>query len=329
MDYAMYSRVIIGVCIVVGILLVLLLGRGTRQKDRHVSTGRTGSPAFEKWKKQISTNCSSQNLKDFQLFLTQYGGGYVKRRDGRVIYRDFLGREKGDLKGIFFHSVIPSRKISTEEKEAFRRYLCQIGVQGIGERPEYEKFDGKLRNKEEDLDEWEKKEAGNKGELLVRQYLKSLNEREYFVISGVVLKYQGKTRELDHIIVGNDVVFILETKAFGMSGSENGSNKAVLTIHNDNWVLHKNGHDKTLKSPTEQVTQEAALMKEIIENPFIDIKPVVVLANPSLVLEKKETLPYEVTKLKDLAAYIQANNKQMTSEDMQDAIRRIDKSRIK
>ena len=50
MDYAMYSRVIIGVCIVVGILLVLLLGRGTRQKDRHVSTGRTGSPAFEKWK---------------------------------------------------------------------------------------------------------------------------------------------------------------------------------------------------------------------------------------------------------------------------------------
>lgn len=94
MDYAMYSRVIIGVCIVVGILLVLLLGRGTRQKDRHVSTGWTGSPAFEKWKKQISTNCSSQNLKDFQLFLTQYGGGYVKRRDGRVIYRDFLGRER-------------------------------------------------------------------------------------------------------------------------------------------------------------------------------------------------------------------------------------------
>ena len=70
-------------------------------------------------------------------------------------------------------------------------------------------------------------------------------------------------------------------------------------------------------------------MKEIIENPFIDIKPVVVLANPSLVLEKKGTLTYEVTKLKDLAAYIQANNKQMASEDMQDAIRRIDKSRIK
>lgn len=162
MDYAMYSRVIIGVCIVVGILLVLLLGRGTRQKDRHVSIGRTGSPAFEKWKKQISTNCSSQNLKDFQLFLTQYGGGYVKRRDDRVIYRDFLGREKGDLKGIFFHSVIPSRKISTEEKEAFRRYLCQIGVQGIGERPEYEKFDGKLRNKEEDLDEWEKRKPATR-----------------------------------------------------------------------------------------------------------------------------------------------------------------------
>ncbi len=310
MDYEIYSQMIIGVCIVVGILLVLLLGRGTRREDRHVSTGRTGSPAFEKWKKQISTNCSSQNLKDFQLFLTQYGGGYVKRRDGRVIYRDFLGREKGDLKGIFFHSVIPSRKISTEEKEAFRRYLCQIGVQGIDERRE-------------------KKEAGNKGELLVRQYLKSLSEREYFVISGVVLKCQGKTRELDHIIVGNDVIFILETKAFGMSGSENGSNKAVLTIHNDNWVLHKNGHDKILKSPTEQVAQETAIMKEIIENPFIDIKPVVVLANPSLVLEKKGTLTYEVTKLKDLAAYIQANNKQMASEDMQDAIRRIDKSRIK
>ncbi len=77
------------------------------------------------------------------------------------------------------------------------------------------------------------------------------------------LNIKEKRGELDHIIVGNDVIFILESKAFGMSGSENGSNKAVLTIHNDNWVLHKNGHDKTLKSPTEQVTQEAALIKRL------------------------------------------------------------------
>lgn len=56
MDYEIYSRMIIVVCIVVGILLVLLLGRGTRQKDRHVSTGRTGSLAFEKWKnKSVQT----------------------------------------------------------------------------------------------------------------------------------------------------------------------------------------------------------------------------------------------------------------------------------
>ncbi len=32
MDYAMYSRVIIGVCIVVGILLVLLLGEVPARK---------------------------------------------------------------------------------------------------------------------------------------------------------------------------------------------------------------------------------------------------------------------------------------------------------
>ena len=39
MDYEIYSRMIIGVCIAVCILLVLLLGRGTRRVDRHVSTG--------------------------------------------------------------------------------------------------------------------------------------------------------------------------------------------------------------------------------------------------------------------------------------------------
>ncbi|MGN0395510.1 MAG: hypothetical protein ACI4EF_09110 [Coprococcus sp.] len=76
-------------------------------------------------------------LQNFLVFLKKYQGGYVRRKSDQIVYQDFLGKEKGDLKGIFFNIVVPNPNISTKEKEEFR-YLKGIGVNGIDKRPDYE-----------------------------------------------------------------------------------------------------------------------------------------------------------------------------------------------
>ena len=198
--------------ILVIIALLLIIPILFSKKNKWVSTDD-----FEKEKKKLRPNCSDMELQNFLVFLKKYQGGYVRRKSGQIVYQDFLGKEKGDLKGIFFNIVVPNPNISTKEKEEFRRYLKEIGVNGIDKRPNYETRDSKLRNNKKD-EEYIRKEVGNIGEQIVRNALKRLEELGYSVINGPVLKYDGVSKEYDHIVIGDNGVFCIETKAFGLSG---------------------------------------------------------------------------------------------------------------
>ncbi len=55
-----------------------------------------------------------------------------------------------------------------------------------------------------------------------------------------MLKVDDQIKEFDYIVISNDAMFILETKAFGMAENENGIDKAELYIdENDNWKIKK------------------------------------------------------------------------------------------
>ena len=102
--------------ILVIIALLLIIPILFSKKNKWVSTDD-----FEKEKKKLRPNCSDMELQNFLVFLKKYQGGYVRRKSGQIVYQDFLGKEKGDLKGIFFNIVVPNPNISTKEKEEFRR----------------------------------------------------------------------------------------------------------------------------------------------------------------------------------------------------------------
>ena len=241
--------------ILVIIALLLIIPILFSKKNKWVSTDD-----FEKEKKKLRPNCSDMELQNFLVFLKKYQGGYVRRKSGQIVYQDFLGKEKGDLKGIFFNIVVPNPNISTKEKEEFRRYLKEIGVNGIDKRPNYETRDSKLRNNKKD-EEYIRKEVGNIGEQIVRNALKRLEELGYSVINGPVLKYDGVSKEYDHIVIGDNGVFCIETKAFGLSGGK--ACKASLFIDpNDKWIIRKNGMNRDLESPTQQVVDEKNFWKK-------------------------------------------------------------------
>lgn len=308
--------------ILVSIALLLIIPILFSKKNKWVSTDD-----FEKEKKKLRPNCSDMELQNFLVFLKKYQGGYVRRKSGQIVYQDFLGKEKGDLKGIFFNIVVPNPNISTKEKEEFRRYLKEIGVNGIDKRPNYETRDSKLRNNKKD-EEYIRKEVGNIGEQIVRNELKRLEELGYSVINGPVLKYDGVSKEYDHIVIGDNGVFCIETKAFGLSGGK--ACKASLFIDpNDKWIIRKNGMNRDLESPTQQVVDEKKLLEKIINlSCFLEVHPILVLCNTELYIKNNIELPYDVVRIDALIECIQNCKDSITESDRLCVLSDIDRNRI-
>ena len=308
--------------ILVIIALLLIIPILFSKKNKWVSTDD-----FEKEKKKLRPNCSDMELQNFLVFLKKYQGGYVRRKSGQIVYQDFVGKEKGDLKGIFFNIVVPNPNISTKEKEEFRRYLKEIGVNGIDKRPNYETRDSKLRNNKKD-EEYIRKEVGNIGEQIVRNALKRLEELGYSVINGPVLKYDGVSKEYDHIVIGDNGVFCIETKAFGLSGGK--ACKASLFIDpNDKWIIRKNGMNRDLESPTQQVVDEKKLLEKIINlSCFLEVHPILVLCNTELYIKNNIELPYDVVRIDALIECIQNCKDSITESDRLCVLSDIDRNRI-
>lgn len=91
--------------------------------------------------------------------------------------------------------------------------------------------------------------AGIAGEYATAGLIRQLPEG-YFGIQNPVVTYQGKTSELDMVVVGPGGVFIIETK--------NHNGRIVGRFDQQNWVQHKTGraggsYQKELYNPVKQV----------------------------------------------------------------------------
>ncbi len=297
-------------------------------KNRHLYKWISADD-FEKEKKKLRVHCTEQEIQDFISFLKSYGGGYVRRQYGKITYQNYNGKEKGDLKGIFFNIVFPNPNIDVSVKEDFRRYLNEIGVTGIEKRPDYETRDSKLKNKNKNnQDEYLRKEVGNAGEQIVRDTLDLLKASGYSVINGPILQYNNICKEFDHIVIGKNGVFCLETKAFGMTDGK--SCKSSLFIDpGDKWIIRKNQTNRELESPTQQMISEKEHLQNIIGSVgYFNVHPVLVLCNPGLFVKNNIDLPYEVMKADSINQYIINYRDSVTDSEKRSILSEIDSHRV-
>lgn len=323
-----------GIAVILMLGLIFIVKYSKRQRPKVKNTKNTknnwvDTTQFQNWKERISHSCDEKTLMDFMNFLKLYKGGYIKRRNGRIVYQGFLGREKGELKGIFYHKVVPARNVSIKQKELFRTYLRGIGVNGLEERPAYELRSGKLKADSRNEEEYHRKLSGNRGEQRVRNCLKILNDASFSVLNGIVLRDGEQVKEFDHIIVGDTGVFVLETKAFGMSDKSEDSDEARLTIDADGqWKLYRHHNMRTLKNPTEQILEEKRFMEELLADTFVEVKTVLVLANENLAIKKRVSLDYDVIMLKDLVGYITKYKGKLSDSDKYQIISKLQEHRV-
>lgn len=155
------------------------------------------------------------------------------------------------------------------------------------------------------------KESGEEGEANVRYHLKWLDG--YKVLNNVRLPNPLEPQEFDHIVIGKNGVFHLETKNHG------GKYGAKIVINKDgDWTIIQNGYSKGMKNPLFQVRRHERVIREFLDKEFpqinIPIKEIVVLSNENTILEGQENSPITVLKFERLNDFI-VNYKSDTAID--------------
>jgi len=116
--------------------------------------------------------------------------------------------------------------------------------------------------------------SGAEGEEKVAEYLSLLDEK-YSVIHDVVLP--GRIGNIDHIVLGPNGIFVVETK----------NHKGYITCNGDWWKQRKIGRRGTaylgsIGSPSKQVKRNAVLLNKFIRDHFkmnLYINGIVVFTN--------------------------------------------------
>jgi hypothetical protein len=134
------------------------------------------------------------------------------------------------------------------------------------------------------------------GEKLVSSSLSTLPE-DFFVFNDV--KLPSKWGNIDHIVVGPNNVFIIETKNY--SGQ--------WRIHKNKWYFYKNSryyearHNPTTQILKNELDLEKFLLKKDIDTLHISIIPIIALINDNFKI-MTDTSGYEVIHLRNLTNFI-------------------------
>lgn len=99
-------------------------------------------------------------------------------------------------------------------------------------------------------------QSGIRGEQQVVRSLKRL-PKQYHVIANPVYHVQGRTGEMDAVVIGPNGVCIVETKSHSgkMTGAE----------HAEFWTQQKRDTTKQMKNPLRQVTRQQELITTILK----------------------------------------------------------------
>ena len=124
--------------------------------------------------------------------------------------------------------------------------------------------------------------AGIQGESATTRVLERLPDN-YTVIQDVFVTYDGKTSEIDNIVVGKSGVFVIESK--------NHNGRIVGDFEDKNWVQHKVGRGGTpyseeFYSPAKQVGTHVYRVAKYLRSNGVHayINKVVYFSNPAAVL---------------------------------------------
>lgn len=154
------------------------------------------------------------------------------------------------------------------------------------------------------------RESGERGESNVRYHLKWLEPDGYKVLNNVQVPNPLESQQIDHIVIGKNGVFHLETKNHG------GEHGATISINKaGDWSITRNEKTQGMENPLSQVRRHDKVLREFLkkEMPEVEIplKEIVVLSNEKTILEGQDNTPITVLKIERLNDFISSFDSKM------------------
>ncbi len=142
---------------------------------------------------------------------------------------------------------------------------------------------------------------GSKGEKLVAKYLKEL-PKEYYVFNDVTLPV--KRGNIDHIVVGPNGIFAIETK--NISGS--------FIVDDDEWYYKSHYEVQRSRSqPGKQIKSNVRILINYLKTNGVNTKKlwinsIVALNNPNIIIEETPKY-YNILQPSEITRFITSTNK--------------------
>ena len=154
---------------------------------------------------------------------------------------------------------------------------------------------------------YESKVKGYVGEKLVSRRLSKLNKRKYKVINNLLLKTSRGTTQIDHIVISQYGVFVIETKNY----------KGIITgnEYDDNWNQILFNNKELLRNPIKQNNGHIKVLKDAIPTlKYKKIKSIIVFTKRSKLKVNTETLVIYCNKLNKIIK--KSKNNEFTKEEV-------------
>lgn len=194
------------------------------------------------------------------------------------------------------------------------------------------RLDRRRKTPEQLEEERRRRAAGRMGEREVEYVIKWLTTEGYCSVpKKPCVKYDDEAillwnpdfidepQEYDHIVLGPQGVFLIETKNF----------RGTLAVNrNGNWIRIKDGVEEGVPSPVQQVRRHEKLLRSILPEK-IPIIPIICVAHPEVIIKGADNCTVPLVKSDMLGDYIENRKKVcLLEEDVQNCVTLIEKYRL-
>lgn len=210
-------------------------------------------------------------------------------------------------------------------------YIEKAKEKAIKSQESDESEEGKLQKEEDYL---ENRNGGKIGEKEVDYALKWL-DKSFIVVpkkpsekydDGAIVIYNpdyiDEAQECDHIVIGKQGVFLIETKNY--------AGELIIDSHK-NWIRIKNdGIKEGERNPLQQLRRHEKLLSSILTDD-IPIIGVICMAHPKMIITGVENSPIPLVKSDLLVDFIEkypSNNKELSFQEMQECLKKIEQYMI-
>lgn len=131
-------------------------------------------------------------------------------------------------------------------------------------------------------------EAGKNGEDIVSHELDFLSKSEYIVYNNINLYSNGRSQQIDHLVLGRNGIFSIETK--------NLTGKILIDIDKTWCQTKKVGSTCTtyrVENPTGQALRHETIIREILNDKY-KITNLIVMANKKVTLQGADRNPVKI-----------------------------------